>query len=125
MTRIEYPVPAGIASTHLPFSPATKVGNLLFVSGQASTDATGAIVSDTFEGEFRRTLENLLRILRAAGTDLTRIAQVKAYVKNASDWDQYNDLYREFFKPPYPARTTLTGGLGKVLFEIDVIAVVE
>src|SRR5206468_8347343 len=102
MTRIEYPVPAGVSSTHLPFSPATKVGNLLFVSGQASTDETGAIVSGTFEEEFRRTMDNLLRILRACGTDLTRLAQVKAYVKNAGDWEQYNALYREYFKPPYP-----------------------
>lgn len=125
MTRIEYPVPAGVSSTHLPFSPATKVGNLLFVSGQASTDETGAIVSDSFEKEFRRTMENLLRILRACGTDLARIARVNAYVKNTSDWDEYNQLYREYFKPPYPARTTLSNCLGKVLFEIDVIAVVE
>jgi 2-iminobutanoate/2-iminopropanoate deaminase len=122
---IEYPVPAGVSSTQLPFSPATKVGNLLFVSGQASTDETGAVVSDTFEKEFRRTMENLRRILRACGTDLDRCAQVKAYVKNTSDWDEYNRLYREYFMPPYPARTTLTGCLGKVLFEIDVIAVVD
>ena len=125
MPLIQYPVPAGTASTHLPFSPATKVGNLLFVSGQASTDETGAIISDTFENEFRRTMENLLRILRACGTDLTKIAQVRCYLKNTADWDQYNQLYREYFKPPYPARTTLTGCLGKVLFEIDVVAVVE
>jgi 2-iminobutanoate/2-iminopropanoate deaminase len=70
-------------------------------------------------------MENLIRILRACNTDLSKIAQVKAYVKNTSDWDQYNTLYREYFNPPFPARTTLTGCLGKVLFEIDVIAVVE
>ena len=123
--KIEYPVPAGTADTLLPFSVATKVGNLLFVSGQVSTDDSGKIISDTFENEFRRTMENLKKILHACGTDLSHIAQVKAYVKNTSDWDEYNRLYREYFKPPYPARTTLSQCLGKVLFEIDVIAVVE
>jgi 2-iminobutanoate/2-iminopropanoate deaminase len=123
MTRIEYPVPATVSSTHLPFSPATKVGNLIFVSGQVSTDETGAIVSDTFEKEFRRSIENVRKILRACGSDLDKIVQVRSYVKNASDWDEYNRLYREYFKPPFPARTTLTGCLGKVLYEIDVIAV--
>ena len=48
---------------------------------------------------------------------------MNSYVKNAADLPQYNQLYREYFKPPYPARTTITNCLGKVLFEIDVIAV--
>src|SRR6266516_3113169 len=100
MTRIEYPVPSHVSSTHLPFSPATKVGNLIFVSGQASTDDTGAIISDTFENEFRRTIEKLRKILRACGSDLDKVVQVRSYVQNASDWEQYNTLYREYFKPP-------------------------
>jgi 2-iminobutanoate/2-iminopropanoate deaminase len=125
MSAIEYPVPAGVGMTALPFSPATKVGNLLFVSGQASTDSSGVVASDTFENEFRRTMENLRRILQTCGTDLDRVAQVKAYLKNQSDWDEYNKLYREYFKPPFPARTTITNCLGKVLFEIDCIAVVS
>ena len=51
---IEYPVTADVSASPLPFSPATKVGNLIFVSGQASTNQKGEIVSDTFENEFRR-----------------------------------------------------------------------
>jgi 2-iminobutanoate/2-iminopropanoate deaminase len=120
---IEYPVPADVSASPLPFSPATKVGNLIFVSGQASTNQKGEIVSDTFENEFRRSMENVRRILRACGSDLDKVARVNAYVKNASDLPQYNQLYREYFKPPFPARTTITNCLGKVLFEIDVIAV--
>jgi 2-iminobutanoate/2-iminopropanoate deaminase len=68
-------------------------------------------------------MENVRRILRACGSDLDKVARVNAYVKNASDLPQYNQLYREYFKPPFPARTTITNCLGKVLFEIDVIAV--
>ena len=122
---IEYPVDPKVARTQLPFSPATKVGNLLFVSGQASTDAEGNVISDTFENEFRRTMENVIRILKAAGTDLSRVCQVKGYIKNAQDFGRYNDLYREYFQPPYPARTTISQCLGKVLVEIDCIAVVD
>jgi 2-iminobutanoate/2-iminopropanoate deaminase len=120
---IEYPVSPDVSTSPLPFSPATKVGDLIFVSGQASTDAQGNIISDTFENEFRRSMENVRRILRACGSDLHRVAQVRVYVKNASDVPEYNKLYREYFKPPFPARTTITNCLGKVLFEIDVIAV--
>jgi 2-iminobutanoate/2-iminopropanoate deaminase len=123
MPKIECPVPPDVHSTHLPFSPATKVGNLVFVSGQASTDQKGQVISDTFEGEFRRTMENLRRILRACGSDFDQVARCNVYLKNGGDWDEYNRLYREYFKPPFPARTTIQNCLGKVLFEIDVIAV--
>lgn len=123
---IEYPVPPEVSKTHLPFSPATKVGNLIFVSGQASADpATGALIAGTFEEEFRRSIENVRRILRACGSDLDRVCSVKSYLKNGSDWELYNQLYREYFKPPYPARTTIQNCLGTVLYEIDVIAVAE
>src|SRR5437016_1695223 len=122
---ITYPIPQEASHTHLPFSPATRVGNLLFVSGQASTDAEGKVVSDTFDNEFRRTMENLRRILQAADTDLDRVCQLRGYIKKASDFPRYNELYREYFKPPYPARTTLSNCLGGVLVEIDCIAVVD
>jgi 2-iminobutanoate/2-iminopropanoate deaminase len=46
-------------------------------------------------------------------------------LKNASDFPRYNELYRQYFKPPYPARTTITECLGAVQVEIDCIAVVE
>ena len=60
-----------------------------------------------------------------ASSERVEILSKPMYVKNTSDWEEYNRLYREYFTPPYPARTTLTGCLGKVLYEIDVIAVVE
>ena len=123
MASIEYPISADVSKTPLPFSVATKVGNLIFVSGQASTDASGMVISDTFEKEFRRTMENLRRILLACGSDFDKVARVNSYLKNAGDWDEYNKLYREYFKPPYPARTTIVKCLGKVQYEVDVIAV--
>ena len=114
-----------VPASHLPFSPAIKAGGFVFVSGQASVDAkTGDIISDTFESEFRRTMDNLQRILATAGASLKQVVQVRSYVKDAKDVPEYNRLYREFFKEPYPARTTITNCLGKALFEIDVVAYV-
>jgi 2-iminobutanoate/2-iminopropanoate deaminase len=114
-----------VPASHLPFSPAIRAGGFVFVSGQASVDPkTGDIISDTFENEFRRTMDNLQRILAAAGASLKQVVQVRSYVKDAKDLPEYNRLYREFFKEPYPARTTITNCLGKVLFEIDVVAYV-
>ena len=116
--------PEGVSS-QLPFSPAIRVGNLLFVSGQASTDENGAIVADSFEGEFRRSVENLRRILQDAGTDINAVVRICAYVRDPDNLGLYNRLYREYFSAPYPARTTLTNCLPESLqFEIDCVALV-
>lgn len=125
---IQYPVSpgqVGLPETPLPFSLATQVGNLLFVSGQASVDKSGKIVPGTFEEEFRRSMENLEAILKAAGSGLDKVAQVRSYIRDASNVGLYNQLYREYFKDPLPARTTITGCLPETLhFEIDCVAVV-
>ena len=120
---IEFVNTPGVPTSHLPFSPAVRAGGFLFVSGQASVDDAGQIVSDTFEGEVRRSLENLRRILRAAGLDLKDVVQVRSYVARQEDLAAYNRIYAEFFAPPYPARTTLIGCLGTLLkFEVDAVA---
>lgn len=123
---IEYPGGDDIPRSHLPFSPVTKVGELLFVSGQASVDKTGKIVSDSFEGEMRRSIENLKAILEAAGSDLKHVVQTRNYVRDDADIPEFNRIYREYFTAPYPARTTITNCLGAALrYEIDCMAVVK
>lgn len=95
----------------------------MFVSGQASVDDMGAIVQDTFAGEFRRSLENVRRILHAAGLTLADVVQVRSYVDNPGDLAEYNSLYREYFSDPYPARATIVNCLGGALkYEIEVVA---
>lgn len=123
---IEYPGGDDVPRSHLPFSPVTKVGELLFVSGQASVDKTGKIVSDSFEGEMRRSIENLKAILEASGSDLAHVVQTRNYVRDDAEIPEFNRIYREYFTAPYPARTTITNCLGAALrYEIDCIAVVK
>ena len=112
----------GVPATKLPFSPAVRAGGFVFVSGQVSTDAEGDIVFDTFENEMRRTMDNLKRILAAAGLDLSHVVQVRGYLKEHSDWAEYDRLYREYFREPFPARTTIVNCLGRVKVEIDCVA---
>jgi 2-iminobutanoate/2-iminopropanoate deaminase len=123
-TSIHYPRDKNTPISHLPFSPATQVGDLIFVSGQASVDEKGAIVQDTFEGEFRRSVENLRKVLESAGSDLQHVVQTRNYVRDPANVARYNELYREYFSAPYPARTTITHCLPEVLhYEIECIAV--
>ncbi|MEZ5940807.1 MAG: RidA family protein [Planctomycetaceae bacterium] len=122
---VRYPVDADTPVSHLPFSPCVVVGNLVFVSGQASVDAQGKIVSDSFEGEFRRSIENVRAVLKTAGCDLCHIIQTRNYVRDDSDLAEYNRLYAEYFHEPRPARTTITNCLPATLrYEVECIAVV-
>lgn len=112
------------ARSHLPFSPAFIAGDLMFVSGQASVDsASGAIITDTFEGEMRRSIENLRAILEAGGLSLDHVVNVKSYVADEADLALYNQIYPEYFSEPRPSRSTIVGVLGtKLKFELDCIA---
>src|SRR5437867_3928666 len=105
---VSYPKNADTPVSHLPFSPAVVVGDLIFVSGQASVDATGKLVPDTFEGEFRRSIENVAKVLKDAGSDLAHVVQTRNYIREPANVQLYNKLYREYFKDPLPARTTIT-----------------
>jgi len=122
---LHYPKNPDTPVSQLPFSPAVRVGDLIFVSGQASVDATGQIIPDTFEGEFRRSVENLRQVLAAAGSDLAHVVQTRNYVRDPANLARYNELYREYFPAPYPARMTLTHCLPATLqYEIEAVAAV-
>lgn len=112
-----------VPSSNLPFSPALKVGEWVFVSGQASVDESGNIVKDSFAGECRRSFENVKKVLAGAGLTMADVVQVRNYVGKQEYLAEFNEIYREYFTPPYPARTTIMGCLGELLkFEVEVIA---
>lgn len=123
---ISYPSGPNTPRSSLPFSPVVRVGDLLFVSGQASVDSQGTIVSDSFEGEMRRSLDNLSRILADAGSDLARVVQTRNYVRDPADLAAFNRIYQAYFTEPFPARTTITHCLPEALkYEIECVAVVK
>ncbi len=106
------------------FSPAIVSGDHLFVSGQASVDELGNIVPGDFEEEMRRSMSGLGAVLAAAGCGFEDVVQIRAYVEDPDDLARFNELYREYFSPPWPARTTLTGCLGPIRFEVDAVAAI-
>lgn len=113
-----------VPESSLPFSPALQVGDWVFVSGQASVDESGTIVKDTFEEECRRSFENVKKVLAGAGLTMDDVVQVRNYVGKQEYLPEFNKIYREYFKEPYPARTTIMNCLGDLLkFEVEVIAI--
>ena len=71
----------------------------------------------------RRSIEDMRAVLQAAGCDLSDVVQTRNYVRDPSDVAEFNRLYRDYFKAPFPARTTITGCLSGLHYEIECIAV--
>ena len=112
------------AKSSLPFSPAIRAGDLVFISGQASVDQdTGAVIKASFEEEMRRSIENLQSILEADNLSLDNVINVKSYVASEGDLKLYNSIYSEYFNQPLPSRSTIVNVLPTFLkFELDCIA---
>src|SRR5205085_7079629 len=109
MSTFKYVTGPDVPTSHLPFSAAVQAGDFLFVSGQASVDLTGKIIPGSFEEECRRSFDNVRAIVKAAGFAMEDIVQVKNYVGRQEDLPQFQEIYKEYFNPPYPARTTIMG----------------
>tara|TARA_Y100001960_G_C14076876_1_gene541695 strand:- start:102 stop:503 length:402 start_codon:yes stop_codon:yes gene_type:complete len=114
------------AKSDLPFSPAIQVGDLIYISGQASVEKnTGKIISGTIEEEIHRSIDNVTNILNSINLSLDNVINVKAYLADQEDIKIYNEIYKDFFSAPYPTRTTIVNALPSFLkFEIDCIAYV-
>jgi 2-iminobutanoate/2-iminopropanoate deaminase len=99
-----FAAPAGLTTPPLSF--ATRVGDLLFVSGIPGFDADGAI-PDSFEAQFGFVVRNIKRVLDEAGATFRDLVKVNVLLTRASDVGPMNALYASAFgPPPYPARTT-------------------
>jgi 2-iminobutanoate/2-iminopropanoate deaminase len=113
----EIPLPKGA------YSPAVRVGDLLFVSGQVPRNPrTGEIEGKTVAEQTRRVLANLRLVLEAGGGTLEDVVAMNCYLADERDWDAFNAEYKSVFKPPYPTRTTVGVGLRDVLVEVSAIA---
>jgi 2-iminobutanoate/2-iminopropanoate deaminase len=99
-----FPPPPGIKAP--PLSYATRVGDILYVSGIPGFDDNGKL-PDSFEAQFGFVAATIKRVLREAGTDISRLVKVNVLLTRASDVATMNRLYAAAFGPaPYPARTT-------------------
>jgi len=97
----------GKKNPNLPFHPAVRAGDFVFISGQVAKDENGNMISGTIETETRATIEALRRALQAAGCDLEDVVKVTTYLADARDFGRYNGVFKEFFPEGRLARTTV------------------
>ncbi|MEO7135733.1 MAG: Rid family detoxifying hydrolase [Vicinamibacterales bacterium] len=116
----------GVAKAIGPYSPAVKIGNLLFLSGSIPLDPeSGQVVDGGITEQTTRVMENIKALLAAAGADLHQVVRTTVFMTDLGEFAAMNEIYAGYFIPPYPARSTVqVVKLPKdVRVEIDVIAV--
>lgn len=110
-----------------PYSPAVRVGNFLFLSGQIPLDpASGQLVEGDIRAQTTRVMQNMGELLNAGGADFSHVVRTTIFLADMNDFAAVNEIYASYFSEPYPARATVqVARLPKdVRVEIDAIAVV-
>jgi 2-iminobutanoate/2-iminopropanoate deaminase len=113
----------GKKNPNLPFHPAVRAGDYIFVSGQVAKDENGAMCVGNIEEETRSTLEAVRRVLREAGADLLDVVRMTVFLEDARDFGRYNRVFAEYFPDGGLARTTVEArAVISCKIEIDAIA---
>ena len=111
-----------------PYSQAVRAGNTVYFSGQIPLDpASGNLVDGDISAQTRRVFDNLAAVAQAAGGSLAQIARVGIYVTDLANFAAVNAVMAEYFKQPYPARSTIeVSALPKAAqVEVDAIMVLD
>jgi reactive intermediate/imine deaminase len=111
-----------------PYSQATRAGDTVYFSGQIPLDpATGELVGGDIAAQARRAFDNLAAVCAAAGGTLDDIVRVGLYLTDLGQFAQVNAVMADYFKAPYPARSTIgVSALPKgAAFEVDAVMVLR
>ncbi|NQY03429.1 MAG: RidA family protein [Halieaceae bacterium] len=110
-------------------SQGFRVGDLVFVSGQAALTLEGEIVGvDDFDAQAQQAFQNLADVLAAAGSSLEQVVKVTIYLTDMSYFERVVALRERFFTPPWPADTLVEVSalaLPELMIEIDATAMVN
>jgi 2-iminobutanoate/2-iminopropanoate deaminase len=106
-----------------------RVGDLLFLSGQAASDASGRLVGvGDFDAQAEQVFANLEKVLRAGGSNLANVIKVTIFLRDMANFKKIVELRGRYFTPPYPADTIVEVSSlfsPDALIEIEAIAVVD
>ena len=111
-----------------PYSQAIQWGDVVFISGQvAFIPGSGELNNNTFEDEVNQVINNLDAICKEAGGSLDNILKLSIFLTDLANFDAVNNLMKERFSEPFPARSTIeVSRLPKdVNIEMDAILSIE
>lgn len=92
---------------HGPYSPALKLGDFVFVSGQLPMDENNVVVEGSVAEQAMQVVRNILALLSEIDLELRHIVKTTIYLKDHKDLEEFDQIYATYFSHPYPARTVI------------------
>ncbi len=109
----------------LPFSDGIVAGRTLYIAGQEGTDASDKLVAGGIGPETTAALENIQKVLKAAGFELKDVVSVTVFLADIHEFPEMNKVYKSVLPDPKPARATVQAAalVNNARIEISAIAV--
>ena len=111
----------------LPFSEAVKVNGTVYLSGQlGNIPGSMKLAPGGIGEEARQTMDNIKAVLGAHGYTMKNLVKCTVMLADMAEWPAFNEIYKTYFEPPYPARSAFAANglaLGARV-EVDCIAAV-
>lgn len=107
-----------------PYSQARIAGGLVYTSGQIGIIPETGAIAEGLEAQAHQVFKNLSELLKAAGSDMSKVVKTTVFIKDMNDFGTINGIYAQYFAEPYPARSCVeVARLPKdVLVECELIA---
>ncbi len=109
-----------------PYSPAVKLGDFVYLSGQIPLDPeTNEVVGTTIEEQTHQVMKNIQAVLNSMGLDFRHIVKTTIFCTDLADFAKLNEVYGSYLEQPYPARSCVqVAALPKgVKLEIECIVI--
>lgn len=89
-----------------PYSPAVKLGDFVYLSGQVPFDPkTGEVVGTTIEEQTHQVMQNIEAVLADMGLGFRHIVKTTIFISDMNDFAALNEVYGSYLSEPYPARS--------------------
>ncbi|MGI9609565.1 MAG: Rid family detoxifying hydrolase [Acidimicrobiia bacterium] len=96
------------ASSVGPYSHAIDAGGIVFLSGQTPLDSSsGKLIEGTIADRTQKCFDNLIDVLAAGGLTTDHVVKVNVFLTDMADFAEMNEVYKQQFSEPYPARSTV------------------
>jgi 2-iminobutanoate/2-iminopropanoate deaminase len=90
-----------------PYSPGLLIGRTLYISGLQGVDPQTHQLPGDFRQELKNCMENVGRVLKDARMDYSNVVSAQVFLQDMNDFQEVNSAYTKYFRPPFPARTTV------------------
>lgn len=106
-----------------PYSQAIEVNGMVYTSGVIPVVPSTGEIPEGVEAQANQAFENLCNLVSESGSKVENIVKTTVFIKEMNDFGKINEIYKKYFKEPFPARSCVeVARLPKdVLLEVEAI----